>query len=198
MARGPRYKVPRRRRREGKTNYHRRYRMVFSGRIRFVVRKTNKYIDVKLVKFDPKGDVTIASAHSSELVNKYGWKGGTASTPAAYLTGYLAALRALKKGIKEAVADIGLHRPVKGSRVFAAVKGGVEAGLKIPVSEEILPEDERVRGEHIAEWAASLKDRQPEVFEKQFSQIIKRGLDPSDYTSHFEEVLEKIRETEGE
>lgn len=198
MAKGPRYKVPRRRRREGKTNYHKRYRMVFSRRLRFVIRKTNKYIDIKIIQFDPKGDITLVSAHSRELVTKYGWKGGTSSTPAAYLTGYLAALRALKKGIREAVADIGLHRPVKGSRVFAAVKGGLDAGLEIPVSPEVLPDDSRVRGEHIAEWASSLKENSPELFEKQFSSIIKNGLDPQEYSNHFEEVLGRIKRQEGE
>ncbi|MEM4452579.1 MAG: 50S ribosomal protein L18, partial [Thermosphaera sp.] len=39
MARGARYKVPRRRRREGKTNYYKRYVMILSKRPRFVVRK---------------------------------------------------------------------------------------------------------------------------------------------------------------
>jgi large subunit ribosomal protein L18 len=44
MARGPRYKVPRKRRRQGKTDYYFRYRVLKSGqKVRAVVRKTNKF-----------------------------------------------------------------------------------------------------------------------------------------------------------
>ncbi len=197
MARGPRYKVPRRRRREGKTNYRKRYRMVLSGKTRLVIRKTNKYIDVKLVDFHPRGDITLVAAHSIELVKKYGWKGSTSSTMAAYLTGYLAAIRALKKGIKEAIVDIGIHRPTRGSRVFAAVKGAIDAGLQIPFSEEVLPSDERIKGEHVAEWAEKLEKEAPEKLEKLFSSLISKGLNPKDYPTHFEEVFTKIKESGG-
>ena len=51
MARGPKYKVPRKRRREGKTNYYKRYRMIKSGqKVRAVVRKTNRYIIVQIIE----------------------------------------------------------------------------------------------------------------------------------------------------
>jgi large subunit ribosomal protein L18 len=60
MARGPRYKVPRRRRREGKTNYYKRYRMVLSGHPRFVVRKTLNYIWVQVAVAKPEGDYILA------------------------------------------------------------------------------------------------------------------------------------------
>ncbi len=195
---GPKYKVPRRRRREGKTNYRKRYRMVLSRKTRFVVRKTLQYIDIKLVDFDPKGDVVRAAAHSSELVKKYGWKGSTSSIVAAYLTGYLAGVRALNKGIKKAILDIGLYRPVPGSKVFAAVKGALDAGLEIPVSEEVLPPEEKIRGEHIAEWAEKLKEEKPEFYERQFSRLLKRGFDPTRYPEESSLVLEKIKTMENE
>lgn len=194
MAHGPRYKVPRRRRREGKTNYYKRYVMVLSGKPRLVVRKTNKYIWVQVIIAKPQGDVTIAAAHSRELVKRYGWLGGTKNTSAAYLTGMLAALRALKAGIDYAVLDIGLHRPVRGSRVFAALKGAVDAGLEVPHSEEILPEEYRIRGEHIAKYAAMLAQENPELYERRFSLYLKRGLRPEDLPKHFEEVKSKILE----
>ena len=192
MAHGPRYKVPRRRRREGKTNYYKRYVMVLSGKPRLVVRRTNQYIWVQLVIAKPQGDVTVAAAHSRELVKRYGWLGGTKNTSAAYLTGLLAGLRALKEGYRYAVLDIGLHRPVKGSRVFAALKGAVDAGLEVPHSEEVLPEDYRIRGEHIAKYAAMLKESNPELYEKRFSLYLKRGLEPEKLPEHFEEVRNKI------
>ncbi len=198
MKAGPKYKVPKRRRREGKTNYRKRYIMVLSGRTRFVVRKTLKYIDVKIIDFAPQGDIVRVAAHSRELVKKYGWMGSTSSTPAAYLTGFLAGLRALKKGIKEAIVDIGLQRPVKGSRVFAAVKGALDAGMKIPVSEEVLPNNGRIKGEHIAKWAEKLAVENPEFFQRQFSKLLKTGFDPRRYPEHFEEVLERIKSMGGE
>ncbi len=194
---GPRYKVPRRRRREGKTNYRKRYKMVLSGKTRLVVRKTLKYIDVKIIDFAPQGDIVRAAAHSAELVKKFGWRASTSSTPAAYLTGFLAGLRAKAKGIEEVIVDIGLHRPVRGARVFAAVKGALDAGLKIPVSEEVLPTEDRIRGEHIAEWAKTLAETDPEKFQRQFSRLLAQGFDPRDYPSHFEEVLEKIKASGG-
>jgi len=192
MAHGPRYKVPRRRRREGKTNYYKRYIMVLSGKPRLVVRKTNKYIWVQVIVAKPQGDVTIAAAHSRELVKKYGWLGGTGNTPAAYLTGMLAALRALKAGVQLAVLDIGLHRPVKGAAVFAALRGAVDAGLEVPHSKEIFPEDYRIRGEHVAKYAEMLKKSVPEVYEKRFSLYLERGLEPERLPEHFEEVKNKI------
>ena len=194
MAHGPRYKVPRRRRREGKTNYYKRYIMVLSGKPRLVVRKTNKYIWVQIIIAKPQGDVTVAAAHSRELVKRYGWLGGTKNTSAAYLTGMLAALRALKAGINYAVLDIGLHRPVRGARVFAALKGAVDAGLEVPHSEEIFPEDYRIRGEHIAKYAAMLAQENPELYGHRFSLYLKRGLRPEDLPKHFEEVKSKILE----
>lgn len=186
MARGPRYKVPRRRRREGKTNYYKRYRMVLSGKPRFVVRKTLNYIWVQVVEHHPIGDKVITAAHSRELVEKYGWKGGTANTPAAYLTGLLAALRALKKGVAYAVPDIGLHEPIKGALVFAAIKAANDAGFEVPMGEGVAPSEERIRGEHIAAYAKALKEEGR--LEKSFSKYLEKGLDPESLPAHFEEV----------
>jgi len=192
MARGPRYKVPRRRRREGKTNYYKRYRMILSGHPRFVVRKTNKYIWVQVIVAKPQGDHVVAAAHSRELVKRYGWLGGTKNTPAAYLTGMLAALRALRSNIEYAIPDIGLHRATRGARVFAAIKAANDVGLKVPMSEEVAPSIERIRGEHIANWSKILREKSIEMYQRYFSQYIARGLDPVDLPSHFEMVKNKI------
>jgi large subunit ribosomal protein L18 len=196
MAYGPNYKVKYRRRREGKTNYYKRYIYVLSRAIRAVVRKTNKYILVQIVKFDPKGDITIAASHSIELAKKYGWKGDLNNTQAAYLTGYLAGLRAIKKGIQNAVVDIGLHRPTKGARVFAAIKGAIDAGMRIKVG-DVLPDDSRIQGEHIARYAVMLEQSNPEMFKRLFSRYLERGLHPKELPNHFKEILNKIKETEG-
>jgi large subunit ribosomal protein L18 len=193
MARGPRYRVPWRRRREGKTNYYKRVKLVLSGKPRFVVRRTNKYIIVQVAEAKIEGDRMLAVAHSRELVKRYGWKGGTKNTSAAYLTGFLAGLRALKAGVKEAILDIGLARPARGSRVFAALKGGLDAGLDIPHSKEILPSEDRIKGVHIAEWAKKLAKEEPEKYKRFFSKYLEAGLRPEELPKHFDEVLQRIR-----
>lgn len=191
MARSGRYRVAFRRRREGVTNYYKRRKLVLSGKPRLVVRITNRYIIAQIIEAKPKGDETIASAHSGELA-KYGWKGGTKNTPAAYLVGLLIGLRALKKGVHEAVLDIGLRRAVRGARVFAAAKGAVDAGLKVPLGEEVIPSADRIAGKHVSEYARSLKEAG--TLERMFSSYIERGLDPEDLPKEFEEVKNRILE----
>jgi large subunit ribosomal protein L18 len=157
MATGPRYFVPFRRRREGKTDYYQRTRLIVSDVPRMVVRKTNRHIIVQLVTAELDGDRTLVAANSAEL-EKYGYKGSTSSTPAAYLTGMLFAVKAKKAQQESAILDIGLNRATPGARVFAALKGAVEAGLVIPHGEEILPSDERAKGAHIAAYNKNAGD----------------------------------------
>lgn len=150
MGRGPRYHVPFRRRREGRTDYRQRLRLLKSGLPRAVVRITNRKVIVQIAEYHPDGDRIITSALSSELV-KMGWNGSLKNLPSAYLTGLLAGKRAVEKGVKKAVLDIGLHVPVKGSRVFAALQRLLDAGLDIPHGEEKLPDEGRLFGAHLGE-----------------------------------------------
>ena len=163
MAHGPRYRVPFRRRREGRTNYRKRRALLFSNKPRMVVRNSSKYVRVQFVSFDSKGDKVEVSAFSRELSN-YGWTGSGKSIPAAYLTGYLAGKRALKMGHEEAVLDIGTATPHAGGRIFSAMKGASEAGVEIPHSEDAAPDENRLSGSHIDE-------KMPELVEKVKSQI---------------------------
>lgn len=192
MASGPNYKVPRRRRREGKTNYHKRLALVKSGHVVLVVRKTNKYIIAQFVYPTPIGDYTLAAAHSRELVKLFGWKASGENAPAAYLTGLLAGLRARKLGIRKAIPDIGLHRPVKGAKVFAVIKGVIDAGVEIPVAEDVLPDEKRIKGYTIAEYAEMLSKSDQEAFQRQFSRLLRSGFDPRRLVEHFEEVKREI------
>lgn len=192
MADGPRYSVPFRRRREGKTDYKLRLGLVRSGKPRAVVRTSNKYVYVQIVEAPPSGDVVRASASSKELA-KLGWKGGTGNLPSAYLTGALAGRRALTKGIKEAILDIGLRPSTKGSRLYAALKGLTDAGLKVPHSEEILPSTDRLGGAHITEYAKSLLSESSDVYKKRFSGYLSKGLKPEELTGHFEQVRGQIQ-----
>jgi large subunit ribosomal protein L18 len=161
MATGPRYFVRNRRRREGKTNYYQRMGLIVSDRPRMVVRKTNRALIIQLVTALPEGDRTLVVANSRDLA-ELGYTGPGGNLPAAYLTGLLFAARARKAGYEAAILDIGLHRATRGARIFAALKGAVEGGLEIPHGEEILPDDARVRGEHIAAYAPEKGSSLPE------------------------------------
>ncbi|MFW9845202.1 MAG: 50S ribosomal protein L18 [Candidatus Thorarchaeota archaeon] len=150
MAHGPTYRVKFRRRREGKTNYYRRRRLLQSREARLVVRKTNTRVIVQVINATVIGDTTVASAISSEL-GTYGWKAGAGNLPAAYLTGLLAGLRAKARGVDAAVLDVGLHPPVRGSKVYAALKGAIDAGIEIDHKPDVLPDEARLSGEHVVE-----------------------------------------------
>nr|WP_321350025.1 50S ribosomal protein L18 [uncultured Methanoregula sp.] len=173
MATGSRYFVPFRRRREGKTDYYQRTRLVVADAPRMVVRKTNRHIIIQLVTAEMEGDRTLVAANSSEL-EKYGYKGSTSNTPAAYLTGMLFAAKAKKAQYEQAILDIGLHRATPGARVFAALKGAVDAGLEIPHGESVLPSEERIKGEHIAAYNKNAGDIAKNV--EQVADAIKKEL----------------------
>jgi large subunit ribosomal protein L18 len=159
----PTYKMPFRRRREGKTDYKRRLRLLLSKKPRLVVRKSLKYIRAQIVEFNKKGDRTLVFAISKQLKN-FGWNYSCDNLPASYLTGLLVGKRALEKGVKEAVLDLGLNPSTKGSRIYACVKGALDAGLKVNVSEEVLPSEERIKGMHISTYIQKFKNI-PEDFE---------------------------------
>lgn len=159
------------------------------GRRSFVtVKVSDQNVAAQVLKPTPTGDLVIASAHSREL-EKQGWKGAHNNLPACYLTGMLVAKKALDKGVKDAVLYIGKDHFT--SRVAACMKGIVDGGISMPVSEESLPEQERISGQHIADYAGTLKENQEE-YNSRFSAILKAGLSPEDYPSHFEEIKSKI------
>jgi len=160
----PTYKMPFKRRREEKTDYKRRLKLLTSKKPRLVVRKTLKYIRAQIIEFDKKGDKTLVSASSQEL-KKLGWKFPSDNLPSAYLTGLLIGKKTLKKKIKEAILDLGLYPSTKGSRIYACVKGVLDAGLNVPSDESIFPTEERIKGLHIAKHLEKFKDL-PEEFEK--------------------------------
>ncbi len=148
MATSPRTRVPFRRRREGRTDYRARLGLLKSGDVRMVVRRTNGNVIVQFVEWAEHGDMVKATAVGQELA-KLGWEGSAKSTPAAYLTGLLAGKRAAEAGIEDAVLDLGRHAPVKGSKVFAALKGVVDAGVWVPHGDDIFPEEARLTGDFL-------------------------------------------------
>ncbi len=190
MARGPQYNLPFRRRREGRTSYRKRRKLVTSGIHRLVVRPSNKHISAQVIEAKATGDIVVASAHSSEL-KQFGWKGPCGNIPAAYLTGLLAGRRAKTGGVSEAVLDIGIHARDAGSRIFAAAKGAISAGLTIPHVESAMPSPDRIKGQHVAEYSKRLSS-EPEVHKKFFSGYLRNKLKPEDLEAHFNETEMKI------
>jgi len=171
-----------RRRREVRTDYHQRLRLLKSGKPRLVARKSNKHVTAQLIVPGPQGDETKVSANSSDLA-AYGWEAPTGNLPAAYLTGLLAGTRAKEAGLDEAVLDIGLNTATEGSKVFAVQEGAIDAGVEIPHNESVLADWSRNRGEHIAEYAEQLDEP-----------LYSGEFDATELPEHFDEVREEILE----
>jgi len=98
-----RFQVKFKRRREGKTDYYARKRLICQDKnkyntpkYRLIVRITNKDIICQVAYANIEGDKIIAAAYSHELPN-YGVKVGLTNYAAAYCTGLLIARRLLTK-----------------------------------------------------------------------------------------------------
>jgi len=98
-----RYQVKYRRRREGKTNYARRYALVIQDKTKYaahkyrlVIRFTNKDTICQIIYSKIQGDFVLAAAYGHELT-KFGIPVGHTNYAAAYATGLLVARRVLKK-----------------------------------------------------------------------------------------------------
>ncbi len=135
-----------RRLREEKTNYKKRGTMLIGKRDFITVNISNQNTLVQVLTPGMTGDKVISSAHSRYLIEK-GWKGSRKSVPAAYLTGYLAGKKAISKGAKDAILYTGTKRYTQ--RMAAALKGIIDAGLKVPASEDTFPSEDRINGEHL-------------------------------------------------
>ncbi|MBU3923684.1 MAG: hypothetical protein KJ592_02100, partial [Nanoarchaeota archaeon] len=163
-------RTQKRRRRENRTDYKARRILLESGIPRIVVRRTNKYFILQAVESVEAQDRVVATITSKELL-KHGWNscegngsqvtgnrkrvGNLKSIPAGYLTGLLFAkqIKDLVAGSRSPVAgryimDLGMARTLKGSRVFAVVKGLIDGGLDINANEKVFPSEDRLMGEH--------------------------------------------------
>jgi len=91
------------RRRECKTNYHKRHKIIRQNpqknnfqQTRLVVNISNRYITAQLVKAYPNGDKTLAAVNSREL-RAYKYTFGLKNYSACYLTGLLLGKRAMRE-----------------------------------------------------------------------------------------------------
>jgi len=130
-----RFQTKYRRRREGKTDYQARRRMVSQDknkyntpRYRLVARKTNKDVTAQIIYAKITGDVVISAAYAHELT-AHGAPVGHTSYAGCYATGLLLARRTLKKlnldkkyagQTKPDGEDFNVEEGEKGSRPFTA------------------------------------------------------------------------------
>ncbi len=141
------HKTQKRRRVEYKTDYQARFSFLKSEKPRLVVRKSNRYIIAQIVQSNLAQDKVIASVNSKQLLEQ-GWpkekEGSLKSLHAAYLTGFFLA-KNVKGKVKEVFLDSGLYRNIRGSRIYAAVKGAIDGGLVVPHDKGVLPSEERLK-----------------------------------------------------
>lgn len=140
-------KLNKKRRLQSKTNYKKRLILLKGSLPRLVVRKTNRYVIIQIIESKNAQDKIVNSVNTHDLL-KYGWpetkKGSLKSITACYLGGFLTGK---KSKVKKVILDTGLIPNTKGSRVYAVVKGILDAGIEINCDEKVFPSEERIKGE---------------------------------------------------
>ncbi|HEX6379007.1 MAG TPA: 50S ribosomal protein L18 [Nitrososphaeraceae archaeon] len=177
-----------RRIRERKTNYRKREKLLIGKKDFVTVNVSDQNVSAQLIRPDLLGDTVMASVHSNELLS-YGWKGSRKNIPSCYLVGLLLGKKCIQKKITRAILYIGKRHFT--TKIAACLKGMSEAGLEMPFSEEILPTEERIQGNHIAEYAKKIKSND-DLYKSRFSSNLGSGLEPEKYPNHFSEVKDRI------
>ncbi|KHN69588.1 ribosomal protein L5 [Ordospora colligata] len=100
--------------------------------------------------------------------------------------------------------DIGLARSSKGANVFGAMKGASDAGLNIPHSEvkfygynkgkqfNVKELHDRIFGQNVSKYMIELRESDPEKYKMQFSEYIKKGIEPENIYGIYKSAFEKI------
>ena len=52
--------------------------------------------------------------------------------------------------------DLGLRKPVRGCTMFAALKGVIDAGVKMPHDDGMLPSEDRINGKHMKDGTGGM------------------------------------------
>ena len=164
-------RMNKRRRRENKTDYGKRIKLLKGGVPRIVFRKNNKYIIAQYVTSKQAQDKIEFGIISKDLIS-HGWpkenQGSLKSIPAAYLTGFLMGKKITEKALENPIIDFGMNRMLYKTKTYAFLKGVIDSGIKIDSKEEIFPEQERIQGKHMKKDFSS-------IFEQIKSSIEKNG-----------------------
>ena len=141
-----------RRRKENKTDYLKRLKLLKSKIPRIVFRKTNKYVMAQYVVSKQAKDKVEIGLSSKQLV-KYGWpkefQGSLKSIPASYLTGFLIGKRIIKEKKETPIIDLGMMRVLHKTKIFAFLKGLIDAGIEIKHKKDVFPDDEKITGKNL-------------------------------------------------
>merc|ERR1712224_607141 len=218
-----RFQVKYKRRREGKTDYYARKRLVTQDKnkfatpkYRFVVRFSNKDIICQVVSSKITGDICYSAAYcvgllcARRLLKKYGLDDkfeGTPEVTAEFEDCFVHGNDEDGPNAFKALLDVGLKRTTLGSKIFSAMKGAFDGGLEIPHSEKKFygydPEEkeysaeanrDRILGDHVATYMNSLQEEEEEEYAKKFSKYIEAGISGDDLEALYLEVHKKIRE----
>lgn len=145
-------KTIKKRRKQHKTDYGNRLKLLKSGKPRIVFRRSNKYILVQYVESNAAQDKIVFGTNSKNLL-KYGWpenaKGSLKSLVASYLTGYLVGKQIKDKKLDKPIVDFGMLRMVQKGKQYAFLKGLIEAGIDVGCPEKAFPSEDRLKGEHM-------------------------------------------------
>lgn len=136
------------RKKQGITDYRKRYRLVKSSSTRLVVRYSGKGVSAQIVQFDPNGDKVLATVTNRSL-NKMGLEVTGNNTSVCYLVGMAAGRKCRDLGIEYCILDAGRRKVTKGGKIAAVLKGFSDSGVEIPHNEEILPDNDRIEGKHL-------------------------------------------------
>ncbi|MBU0958710.1 MAG: 50S ribosomal protein L18 [Nanoarchaeota archaeon] len=144
-------KTIKRRRRENKTDYAKRLKFLKSDSPRIVFRKTNKYVLAQYITTNQSQDKIEFSVNSKDLL-KFGWPkdatSGLKSLPASYLIGLLMGTKIIDKK-QSPILDLGMYRIIQKGKMYGFLKGLFDSGIKISYKKDVLPEESRIRGDHL-------------------------------------------------
>ncbi len=145
-------KIQKRRRREYKTDYRKRIKILKGGVPRIVFRKSNRYVIAQYVTSKQAQDKVEFGVSSRDLI-KYDWPketlGSLKSIPASYLLGLLMGRNIIKKKLKTPIVDFGMLRTIHKNRIYSFLKGLIDSDIKIKCKEEFFPPEDKIKGKNL-------------------------------------------------
>src|SRR3989344_2124893 len=145
-------KTIKRRRKENKTDYGKRFKLLKGGLPRIVFRKTNRYLVAQYIISSKAQDKVVLGIDSKNLI-EYGWPKESGynlkSIPDSYLLGYLIGKKIVIQKLKNPIADFGMMVSIHKSKIYAFLKGLIDSGIEMTYKKEIFPEEVRIKGEHL-------------------------------------------------
>ena len=162
-------RVAKRRRRENKTDYGKRMKMLSGNTPRISFRKSNRYFLSQYISSKNAQDKIEWGISSKDLL-KYGWpkenQGSLKSIPASYLTGFLVGRKIIKESLKKPIADFGMQRVLHKTNTYAFLKGLHDAGVEVGENKGNFPEEDRIKGKHVKKDLSNIFEKIKSNIEK--------------------------------